>query len=258
MSIHASLLPARTSRSAFGKLLRSEILYAWRVPLGLLLGVAVPALMVIVFGTLPATNEPMEQFGGLSVFATYFPAIIAFTIAVFSLLSFPTHLANYREQGILQRLSTTPVPPAWILAAQFIVNFGIVIVALGILVAGATMLGLGAPKAPGGFVLALVLTVAAMFAIGLWISAVARTQSIAGAIGQLFLYPLLFFAGLYVPRAVLPAGLRNIGDYTPLGAAAQALQDAMHGTFPTSQSLLVMAAWTVVFGVLAARFFRWD
>jgi len=44
MSTHASLLPARTPRSAFGKLLQSETKVAWRVPLGLVLGVAVPVL----------------------------------------------------------------------------------------------------------------------------------------------------------------------------------------------------------------------
>ena len=52
--------------------------------------------------------------------------------------------------------------------------------------------------------------------------------------------------------------VRDIGDWTPLGASIQALEDSMRGAFPTAQSLLVLAAWAVVFGVLAVRFFRWE
>ena len=46
----------------------------------------------------------------------------------------------------------------------------------------------------------LALSIAALFAIGLWVSAIARSQNVALAIGQLLLWPMLFFAGLFVPR----------------------------------------------------------
>lgn len=36
MSTQVSVLPARTPRSAFGKLLQNEATYAWWAPLGLL------------------------------------------------------------------------------------------------------------------------------------------------------------------------------------------------------------------------------
>ena len=52
--------------------------------------------------------------------------------------------------------------------------------------------------------------------------------------------------------------LRDIGDWTPLGAAVQALQSSMQGAFPPVQPLLVMAAYTLLFGFLAVRYFRWE
>jgi len=70
--------------------------------------------------------------------------------------------------------------------------------------------------------------------------------------------PSLFFAGLWVPREVMAPALRDIGDWTPLGAAVQALQNSMGGAFPSAQSLLVMAGYTVIFGFLAVRYFRWE
>jgi hypothetical protein len=32
----------------------------------------------------------------------------------------------------------------------------------------------------------------------------------------------------------------------------------MFGAFPSAQLLLVLAGWTLVFGFLAIRFFRWE
>ena len=224
-----------------------------------MLGVAVPVLVLVILGLIPGANKPVKSLGGLTLFSVYFPVLIVFALAALALLSLPTHLASYREQGILRRLSTTPVPRSWMLAAQVIINLALAVVALAILaVAGMAAFGLGAPRQPGGFTLALVLTIAAMFAIGLWIAATARTQNTAAAVGQLLFIPLLFFSGFYLPRASMPPVLRNIGDWTPTGAAAHALQDAMLGSFPSAQSLLVLTAWAVAFGILAVRFFRWE
>ncbi|HUK71470.1 MAG TPA: ABC transporter permease [Streptosporangiaceae bacterium] len=259
MSSHVVLLPERTPRSAFGKLLQDEGRYAWRVPVGLMLGVAIPVLVLVILGLVPGANRPSKSLGGLTLFTVYVPVLIVFALAALALLSLPTHLASYREQGILRRLSTTPVPRAWMLAAQVIINLALAVVALAILVvAGMAAFGLSAPRQPGGFTLALVLTVAALFAIGLWIAAIARTQNTAAAVGQLLFLPLLFFSGFYWPRASMPPVLRNIGDWTPSGAAVHALQDAMLGSFPSAKSLLVLAAWAVIFGILAVRFFRWE
>jgi ABC-2 type transport system permease protein len=97
-----------------------------------------------------------------------------------------------------------------------------------------------------------------MFAIGLWLASFARSAGVATAIGQLNLYPLLFFAGLWIPREQMTPILRDVGDWTPLGAAVQAMQTSMQGGFPSAQSLLVMVAYAVVFGYLAVRYFRWE
>ena len=96
-------------------------------------------------------NKPAGSLGGLTYFSVYFPVLIALVLAMLSLISLPVHLATYREQGILRRMSTTPVPPSWMLAAQVIINLALAVVALGILVvAGTAGFGLGAPKHQAG------------------------------------------------------------------------------------------------------------
>ena len=257
MNSHASLLPAGTPRSAFGKLLTAEARYQWRVPVGLIFGIGIPMMMVIIFGLIPAANTPDES--GRTVFNWFFPSLLTLAIAMLALVFLPTHLAEYRQQGILRRMGTTPVPPAWMLAAQVAINLALAVAGLVVLVlAGTVGFGLGAPRHPGGFTLALALSIAAMFAIGLWISAIARTQNAAQGIGHLLLWPMLFFAGMLFPRSFMPAVLRDIADWTPSGAAVQAMEDSMFGAFPSAQLLLVLAGWAVVFGFLAVRFFRWE
>ena len=66
---------------------------------------------------------------------------------------------------------------------------------------------------------------------------------------------MLFFAWPVLPRAEMPKPLL---DVTPLGAAVQAIQSALLNGFPPIAPLLVMAAYAVIFGVLAVRFFRWE
>jgi ABC-2 type transport system permease protein len=156
-------------------------------------------------------------------------------------------------------MSTTPVRPAWLLAAQLAVNLALALIALIVLFAVAVAaFGLAAPKAPGALVLSLALCACALFALGLFIAAVAPTSSSLMVFEAASFFPLIFFAGLWIPIQEMHTALQDISNYTALGAAVQAAQDAMEGTFPPARSLLVMAGWCAVFGLAAWRSFRWE
>jgi ABC-2 type transport system permease protein len=86
---------------------------------------------------------------------------------------------------------------------------------------------------------------------------VAPNPQAVGIVGTILFYSLLFFAGLWTPKQNMAPVLQHIGNYTLLGAAVQAMDAALQGHFPPTRALLVMAAYAVVFGVLAIRLFRW-
>jgi ABC-2 type transport system permease protein len=56
----------------------------------------------------------------------------------------------------------------------------------------------------------------------------------------------------------MPLLLRYIGQYTPLGAAVQAIQATMVGRWPHGAGLTVLAAYALVFAGASIRLFRWD
>jgi len=255
----SGVLSVRTPPRAFAKLVESEARIAYRVPVGLVFGVALPVMLLIIFGDAPSMNQPRAVLGGLTDFTVFFPILVVFVIAAVALFGLPMHLATYRNQGILRRLGTTPVPPAWMLAANVVVSLILAAEAIVILVVvGSQAYGLAAPKDPGGFVLVLVLAVAAMFAIGLCIAAVTRSAVVAAAIGTVVFYPLMFTSGLYVPQEEMSAGIRSVSHLSPLGAAVQGLQGTMQGTGLSVEVVVVLLAWAVVFCFLAVRFFRWS
>jgi ABC-2 type transport system permease protein len=259
VSVRNALLPAGTPRAAFGRLVAGEAKLALRQPSGLIFGLGLPLLLLVIFGLVPKFREPVPGMHGQTLFTVYVPVLLALSIAALALWGLPGPLATYREQGILRRLSTTPAPPVWLLAATLVVNVVLAVMAVAVVLVAATVgFGVDDPGQPAGLALALALCTAALFALGLLIAAVARGAAMAGALGSAAFFPLMFFAGLWVPRPVMPELLRRVGDFTPLGAGVQALQSAMQGDFPSATPLLVLAAWAVVLGSLAVRFFRWE
>lgn len=118
--------------------------------------------------------------------------------------------------------------------------------------------GAPVPASPAGLALSCLLAIGGLFALGLLIAALAPTANSVNAIGRLALIPLLFFAGLWLPRALMPAVLLDISNYMPLGAAVEAIQDSIRSGFPPAAPLLVLAAYALVLAFLARRFFRWE
>ena len=111
---------------------------------------------------------------------------------------------------------------------------------------------------PAGLALSCLMAIGGLFALGLLIAALAPTANSVNAIGRLALFPLLFFSCLWLPRALMPTVLLDISNYTPLGAAVEAIQDSIRTGFPPVAPLLVLAGYTLVFAFLARRFFRWE
>jgi ABC-2 type transport system permease protein len=191
------------------------------------------------------------------------PTLLVFVLIAVGLMTLPQQLSAYRRQGVLRRMSTTPVHPSWVLAAQTTVAAILAMIGLTILLgAGAGAYGLALPHDPGGYLVslvALVLTGAATLGLGLLIAAVAGSPQIAQALTAVAFYPLAFFSGLYVPiQEIHSQVIQDISKALPTGAGFNALHAAFGGQSPGVEPLLVLAAWAVGSWVIATRLFRWE
>lgn len=259
MSVLSLPRPGTARRAAFGKIVHNEARLAWRRPAGLIAGIGLPVVLLIIFGELPSFHKASPTLGGLTGFDVYLPVLVVLTLVLLALWGVPGPLVSYREQGILRRLSTTPVPPSWVLAAQVVVQWCIAAAGVTVIVvAGIAAFGAPAPRSPAGLVLSCLLASAGLLSLGLLIAALAPTSGSVSVISRLTFIPLMFFAGLWLPRALMPGVLLSVSNYTPLGAAVQAIQDSMQQGFPPAAPLLVLAGYALAFGSLAWRFFRWQ
>ncbi len=253
------LTQSRAPRGAFGNMVLNEARLAWRQPAGMIAGTGIALLLLVIFGEIPVFRKASASLGGYSPFDIYIPILMSFSIAIIAFTYLPGPLVAYRELGILRRLSTTPVPAYWVLAAQIVVQSCLMVVTLALVVAvSVVVFGISAPANPAAMVLSIALCMAALFAMGLTIAALARTSGAARGLMAAALYPMMFFSGLYYPVELMPAFIQDISNYTPLGAAVQAIGVSWVGQFPPAQPLLVLAAYALVFGFLAKRFFRWE
>lgn len=242
------------------QLVRTEGKLFVRDPVGLFFGLVFPALLVITLGYFfPGFDEPASELDFLRYVDVYSNVAIALGIATLGLVTLPPILGTYRQFGILRRLRTTPVHPARLLLTQLIVHAVVAVLSATLAVAAAIVLfDVVVPKQPFWFLVSFVLATASVFAIGLLVGARVRSSNAGVAFGMGIYFPMLFMAGMWVPRSVMPDGLLTVSDLTPLGSGVQALQDSWFGTGPEALHLLVMVAWAIVVGFLAVRLFRWE
>ena len=261
MSASTASVAGRPSSKALKALVASESKLAWREPVGLVLGVAFPVMLLVIFGVSSGFQKRIVATNPTTYRTVYVPILIALVLTLIALISLPIPIVVQRERKFLRRLSTTPVAPLCVAWGPGRREPGpgargewFLIVAGSALCSACTR-----PRNSPGFILAAVLATACLFAIGLQIAAVAPSERAAGAIGSALIFPLMFFAGLWQPsQTVTPSVMHDISNLTPLGAAVRAMLTSMQGAFPAIGSLGVMAAWALVFGIAAVKAFRWE
>ena len=245
MNAHALAAMTRTETRLF---LREPLIWGAAV----ILPTAVLVILGAIFG-----NTPDPQFGGYGFLTLFTPSLVVITLATLTVNTFTSRMGTYREQGVLRRLSTTPVRPATLLAAQLAINIVTAFIAVAVLIGVAYVaFGVPLPQAPLAFAVALGVGAAALFGLALLIAAVVPSAGAANAVSLPVFFAVMFFGGVYLPQWLLPDFLNKIGEFIPPGV--HGILDAWLGAPLQLAPLIVMGVIAVVAGAVAARTFRWE
>ncbi|MFI7613306.1 ABC transporter permease [Nonomuraea terrae] len=245
--------------SASVAVLKAETLLFRREPAALFWIVAFPVLLLAGLGLVPSFRAEGSAPGGARAVDLYVQVAVLLGMVMAGLQSLPPTLTGYREKGILRRMSTTPVRPSALLAAQVIVH-GAAALAGGLLViaVGRLLYGVALPANLPAYTVTLVLAVLVALVAGGLIAALTRTAKACTTAATIIFFPTAFTAGVYVPVQAMPEPLREVVELTPFGAAAQALGQAAAGDWPEPAHVAVMLVWMTVLAGASARWFRWE
>ncbi|OCC08880.1 ABC transporter permease [Streptomyces sp. PTY087I2] len=238
--------------------LRDQVVFSLAFPVVLLV------LLASIFGGEVADGEvPVSQI--------YVAAMLGAGIMATSFQSLGISIAIERDERLLRRLISTPMPPA----AYFLGKVWLVLVtgALEAAVLLAVGVGLYDLELPGDvstwltFGWIFLLGTAACALLGIAISSLPGSGRSAGSVVILPFLVLQFVSGVYIPASQLPDWMLNIGALFPLKWMCQGFRGVFlpesaavleqTGGWEFGRIALVLGAWCIGGLLLCLLTFRW-
>src|SRR5450755_727990 len=211
-----------------------------RDPRTIALLLVVPALLLSLLRWMLANQRANFDHIGAPVLAI-FPFVIMFVV---------TSVATLRERttGTLERLMTLPIGKIDLLAGYALAFglFGVIEVGVATTVC-ITWLGLSVQGSAALLVLIAVLDALLGMALGLFVSAFARTEFQAVQFMPLFAFPQVLLCGLFEPRDHMIGVLSGLSDIMPLSYAVDAIKMVTSSTQVSAELVRDMG---IVFGCI--------
>lgn len=212
---------------------------------------------------------PFSTLGILALVYRGRPELIGYAVVgqtalgfIFSAVYFVGQLLDTeRVRGTLVMLFLAPCPRfSWLGGFAMAGLVETSIVAASMLAFGSLVLGVRFDPNPPALALSLALFLAALWGIGLVLSAVGLATRRANWLATLVSPVILLLGGAYYPIALLPDWLRYPARALPLGYGMQALADAaLHGASigDLAPSLLPLTGFAVALPLIGIAAFGW-
>jgi len=247
----------RPTRRLFVHQLRSEQLVFWRSREAAFFIFLFPLLLYVLLASVYS-----GKIYGVPPAEALLAGLVGYGCANTAFAGLAIQLVIRRENGILKRLRSTPLPPATyvgallistliVFALQTIVLFGI----------GRAFYSTPFPSDIGSLVATIVIGAAAFAALGTATASVIRSAEGSSAVVNFILLPMAFLTGSFGPTRHYPAFLRAIGDVLPLKYFIELVNAVyLHGQGFWTQpgALAVLGAWGVAGLAFTAFKFRWE
>jgi ABC-2 type transport system permease protein len=230
----------------------------WRSAEYALFTFAFPLMILLLIGAANVGSHlPGTDVKNTTVFV---PSFLAFVVIAAAYVNLGSKVAVLRQDGVLKRIKTTPLPSAAYLGGLLAST-----VATAILIAALTgligWLAFGAGPRAGGvpaLTAGLALGIVCFATLGLAISSAITTAESAGPITYATFLPIAIISGVFDPTfSGLPQWLSRLVAAFPVKAFAQLLQGAYTARPFPAWDLANLALWTAAGAGFVTWRFRW-
>ena len=209
--------------------------------------------------TLDATAVEDESLKPIQFIA---PGLLGWAVAMGATFNAAMPFVTWRTNKLLRRIRLAPIRTEALVASRLLVSVAVALIQMVVFLAvGVTLFDL---QLSGSWWMAIPLLLCAtlaFMAIGLIAGAVSKTAEAASGIVNVIILPMAFLSGSFIPLDQAPSWLQSISRVLPLGQLNEGLLDTMvRGEGPSSALLpmAVLLGFALVFGLIAARLFRWE
>lgn len=247
---------------------RVELRTFFRNWLSLIFNMALPVLMMLVFGAVFNQKIPGTDVDYRLLFIS---GMIGVGVMSTTFQSLALSVTSDRDEGIIRRLAASPMPRiAYFVGITVKALITTVFEVIILMLLGMVLYGLPMPSDAVRWltlVWVVLLGVSSCSLLGIAYTAlIPNSRAAPGATTPPFMI-LQFVSGVFFPLAMIPAVLAYVGYAFPLLWMAKGLRFVFLPDFLASSEpsgswdlglvAIVLIAWTVVAGVLAVFAFRW-
>ena len=247
---------------------RVELRTFFRNWLSLIFNMALPVLMMLVFGAVFNQKIPGTDVDYRLLFIS---GMIGVGVMSTTFQSLALSVTSDRDEGIIRRLAASPMPRiAYFVGITVKALITTVFEVIILMLLGMVLYGLPMPSDAVRWltlVWVVLLGVSSCSLLGIAYTAlIPNSRAAPGATAPPFMI-LQFVSGVFFPLAMIPAVLAYVGYAFPLLWMAKGLRFVFLPDFLASSEpsgswdlglvAIVLIAWTVVAGVLAVFAFRW-
>jgi ABC-2 type transport system permease protein len=218
----------------------------------LLLTIAIPVALLVLFAKAPIANIPQPRIDFMT------PGVFGLAVMSTAFTGQAIGAGFERRYGVLRRLSTTPLSRSGLLAAKTSAVLAIEVIQAALLCSVATTLGWHPHGSVAPVVGLLVLGTATFSALGLLMAGTLRAEATLAGANLLYLLSL-GLGGVAYPLSDYSHGVQDILGLLPLTALAGGLRATLDrgGSVPL-HDWVTLLVWGAAGATAAVRWFRWD
>lgn len=245
----------KTVRSLSRVLLKTDLRDTSTIIMSFIFPLALLVVLVRAFGTMP-------ELPGRDFVSPICVNVLGFGVAYVGIFAGALHIAQWRENGMVQVLRAFPLSTGSILLAQALVGACLALIQAILLIALAVTPWIGmelSPWAPLGIV-PLALGYLTFYFLGVLLAVFVPSLAAVSMLANLIIIPLGYAGGAMMPIELLPRWVQNIAPYTPFFQMRVALSTPLIdlGTWgDAGLGCVYLLVASAILLPLAHRFFRW-